>query len=114
MAVDHDGGKYRAVELTLNAVPLDVHGNEITGISATVSETIAAGKGHEAEAVKTPITITLKSQDGKLPLLESLAIQISAENESGSGAVSLNANQSLRLTGMKLIADGGFDLDLND
>jgi len=71
------------------------------GISATVSETIAAGKGHEAEAVKTPITITLKSQDGKLPLLESLAIEITAENESGSGAVSLNANQSLQLTGME-------------
>jgi hypothetical protein len=102
------------VELTLDAVPLDVHGNEITGISATVSETIAAGHGHEAEAVNTPITITLKSEDGTLPLLESLAIEITAENESGSGAVSLNANQSLRLTGMKLTADGGFDLDLNE
>ncbi len=102
------------VELTLDVVPLDVDGNEITGISATVSKTIAAGNGHEVEAVKTPITITLKSQDGKLPLLESLAIQIFAENESGSGEVSLNANQSLRLTGMKLIADGGFDLDLNE
>jgi len=102
------------VELTLDVVPLDVDGNEITGISATVSETIAAGHGHEAEAVKTPITITLKSQDGKLPLLESLAIEITAENESGSGAVSFNANQSLRLTGMKLITDGGFDLDLNE
>lgn len=102
------------VELTLDVVPLDVDGNEITGISATVSETIAAGHGHEAEAVKTPITITLKSQDGKLPLLESLAIEITAENESGSGAVSFNANQSLRLTGMKLIAVGGFDLDLNE
>ena len=102
------------VELTLDVVPLDVDGNEISGVSATVSETIAAGHGHEAEAVKTPITITLKSQDGKLPLLESLAIEITAENESGSGAVSFNANQSLRLTGMKLITDGGFDLDLNE
>lgn len=101
--------------LELGVTPLDESGNEISDIVVEVQSNIAAGKGTGADAVLSPITVTLTAKDKSLSKLDALGLNIKADDSGqAEGGIPLNSNQYVRLSDIKLSIEGGLDIDLND
>lgn len=112
------------LNIVLLSDAIDIDGNVLDGIIATVDKTIAAGTGNiedgTFQSAKTVITITLKETiPGTIKKLDGLTIRANADvNQGNDGQNStvgknLNKNQYLQLTNIKLKVPGGLKIDLN-
>ncbi len=101
------------VNMTVDALPLDAKGRLIEGIDVSVQGSVTAGKS--TDPVQSELIVSMKSNEGRLVDLDALVLQISGVSGSSEGTAGpLNANQFIRFTGMKLKAEGGVGLDLNE
>lgn len=103
------------MSLELSVIPLNESGKEISDIVVEVQSNIAAGKGTGADAILSPVTVTLTAKDKSLSKLDALGLNIKADGSvQAEGGISLNSNQYVRLSNMKMSVEGGLDIDLND
>lgn len=120
---DLDKYDMKAATITMdavNAIPLnmkldvqaiDVNGNEIPDIVATVDKSIAAG--YMEQPITTTITIQLTSQNGSISKLDGLLLIANATSPATNESQQLNENQTLTLTNVRVSVKGGVKIDLN-
>lgn len=99
------------LNMELDVQAIDVNGNEIPDIVATVDKSIAAGSMEQPAT--TTITIQLTSQNGSVPKLDGLLLIANATSPATDESRQLNENQTLTLTNIRVSVKGGVKIDLN-
>ena len=97
--------------MKLDVQAIDVNGNEIPDIVATVDKSIAAG--YMEQPTTTTITIQLTSQNGSISKLDGLLLIANATSPATNESQQLNENQTLTLTNVRVSVKGGIKIDLN-
>ncbi|MBO4942657.1 MAG: hypothetical protein J6C95_04440 [Muribaculaceae bacterium] len=100
------------LDLTPSAIALDVNGNEMNKVTATVEGNIAAG------SINSPATsavkIILRSTGSNMAGLDGIKLMLDATANTAFRGTNLNENQSLKFENIRITVKGGVLVDLND
>ncbi len=105
----------------VNAVPMAMHltaeavdkvGNTINGLTVTTESDIAAGTLSSPST--SPVTIVVEAEGDQLSKLDALKLNLHATSSDLVAGESLNADQYIQFTEIKVRAKGGVHIDMND
>lgn len=95
----------------MTAKAIDVNGNVLENVKVDMDVEIKAG---EIGAPTTQnVNFTLTTDDGKIAGLDGIEISVVASVDNNVGDVTLNENQTMQFTEIKLRLVGGITMDLN-
>lgn len=100
------------LDLQLTADAIDVNGNILAGVTATVEGNIAAGT--PGQKTNSELKIILKSSSTEaLHRLDGLTYRVSAKTTKEVAGTILNENQTLKLDDIRIQIKGGITMDMN-
>lgn len=100
------------LDLQLTADAIDVNGNILAGVTATVEGNIAAGT--PGQKTNSELKIILKSSSTEaLHRLDGLTYRVSAKTTKEVAGTVLNENQTLKLDDIRIQIKGGITMDMN-
>ena len=100
------------LDLQMTADAIDVNGNILAGVTATVEGNIAAGT--PGQKTNSELKIILKSSSTEaLHRLDGLTYRVSAKTTKEVAGTVLNENQTLKLDDIRIQIKGGITMDMN-
>lgn len=97
--------------ITLNAEAIDVNGNTLDNVKLIMDETTVT-PGNIGNPSNKELSLSIVS-DGSIKGLDGIKISIVGFVDENAGNASLNENQTMQFTDIKLTLKGGITMDLN-